>query len=637
MISKKQCADGRDVELTSGVLKERQETGIGRTIASTMKKCVETGRLRSLETPWQEGMPDKPHVYWDSDLAKVMEGMAASLALRPDAALEKEYDRWVDLFVASQQPDGYLNTHFTTVEPEKRFTNLLEAHELYCCGHLIEAAVAGYTLLGKRKLLDAMCRYADYLCTVFGPHGVRQGWPGHEEIELALVKLYRVTHKKRYLELAAYFVNDRGTQPNFFVGEYPKPLSDEALKHFQALKPVREENEAVGHAVRAVYFYCGVADVANLTDDGELLASCRKIFDNLTQKRMYVTGGIGSSFHGEAITSDYDLQNGSLMYAESCAAMGFTFFCRRMLDITCEEKYASFMERALFNGVMSGISLDGEHYFYTNYLEVDENLHCYNAGSPVRKEWFDCSCCPTSFARYLTQLAQFVAAFDDERDHVYLHIPTACKLHHAFADGKTAEFEVSGSYPYDGNIKIDVRSAGEWTLDLRLPGWCDDVAVSVNGKEVYRGAGGNYLPLHRVWRQGDRVEMKLALRIQFLHADSRVTNDLGRIAIQRGPVVYCIESPDAPCPVREIVLDPECADMKEVILDAGSGLPAGTVALQFDAWRETVKNDGDALYFEGETQITPIRCTAIPYALWQNRGPSQMAVWIRTMTERKER
>lgn len=620
-------ATSKDVKLISGILKERQEIALNKTIASNMQKCVETGRLASLETPWHPGMPNRPHIFWDSDLAKVMEGMAASLALRPDPALEKEYDRWVDLFANMQLEDGYLNTSFITLAPDQRFMNLMGGHELYCCGHLIEAAVVGYRLLGKDKFLKVMCRYADFLCTLFGPHGTRRGWPGHEEIELALVELYRVTGEKRYLELAAYFINDRGTSPNFFLEENPD-IKPQKLQYSQAHRPVREQTEADGHAVRAVYLYSGMASLAEATDDQELLDACQRIFQNIAERRMYITGGIGSSFQEENFTIDYDLQNGSLMYAESCAAMGLTFFSRRMLNNTGEEKYAAVMERALFNGVLSGISLSGDKYFYTNYLEVDDNLKCYNCGSPVRKEWFDCSCCPTSYARYLTQLAQFVAAFDDAQHAIWIHLPVAAHIHHTFAPNCTAEMHIDGGYPYDGKISVTIEKDGEYTLHLRLPSWCDNLSVSLNKKTIETGKGGKYLVLNRKWCAGDTLTLQLDMPVKFMRSNSKVTNNLGCVALQRGPVIYCLESTDTPCPVRDIRLQLATAKPTTEILTEQSGLPAGTVAIHIQAWREEQDNPQNALYFEGAPTLTPIECKAIPYALWQNRGPAQMRVWI---------
>ncbi len=614
-------ADPGTVKLCSGVLAERQRIALGATIPAVMKKIVETGRLAAFRLGWKPGMPDKPHIYWDSDTAKVLEGMAAALALRPDAALEREYDRWVELIVSAQQPDGYLNTYFTVVEPEKRFADLYLNHELYCCGHLIEAAVAGYRLLGKRRLLDAVCHYADYLAGVFGP-GQRRGWPGHEEIELALLKLHRVTGEKRYLDLAKYFIDDRGVAPHYFRTVEKHAELDDAYN--QSHLPVREQSSAEGHAVRAVYLYCGMADLAGITGDGGLLAACERIFHSIRDRRMYVTGGIGSSFWHERFTVDYDLANGSLMYAESCAAMGLAMFCSRMLNLTGDAKYAEIVELALFNGILSGISLSGDRYFYTNYLEVDDNLMTYTFGSPVRQEWFNCSCCPTSFARFLTQMQQYLCSVRD--DEVRINIPAAAEVEIPLENGATASFEVVGDYPYNGEILIRIRRDGAYTLSPHLPEWCRAAVVRVNGEERYAGEGGRYIPLARHWEAGETVELTLEMPVRFLRSNLKVTGNAGRVALKRGPLVYCAEEIDAPCPVRELMVDTSAAPQLECAKD----LPAGTVALRVRGRRECAV-DSEALYFEGSPKLEPVEFHAIPYALWQNRGRTNMAVWLRAM------
>ncbi|MBR4075427.1 MAG: glycoside hydrolase family 127 protein, partial [Lentisphaeria bacterium] len=312
-----------DVRPADPVFAKRIATGIARTIPAAMEKTVETGRLDAFRLNWQEGQPNKPHIFWDSDTAKVLEGMAYSLALQPDPELEKTYDEWVDLICSAQQEDGYLNTYYTQFEQDQRWQHLSWAHELYCAGHLMEAAVAGYECLGKRKLLDCLCRYADYIDSVFGlEEGKRRGWPGHEEIELALIRLYRATGNERYLKLSSYFVNDRGTEPNVFEMETGGGNSTALQAHL----PVREQDTPVGHAVRMVYLLAGMADVADEENDPSLLAACDRLFEALRQKKMYITGGIGSSFSGEKFTIPYDLTNGSLMYAESCAAIGLAQF-----------------------------------------------------------------------------------------------------------------------------------------------------------------------------------------------------------------------------------------------------------------------------------------------------------------------
>ena len=322
------------VKLADPVLKKRQDICMDSTIPAAVDKAVETNRLNAFDLAGYHG---ERHIYWDSDVAKILEGIAYALTLRPDDRLQKTLEDWIDKIVSCQQEDGYLNSYFAGENADKRWTNLQTWHELYCAGHLIEAAVAAKDLPGGKKLLDAMCRYADYICDTFGKEeGKRRGWPGHEEIELALIKLYHATGNKRYLEQASYFIDDRGTEPNVFLEENPH---SGMLVNLQADKPVREMTDAYGHAVRAVYLYSGMADVAGETGDTELLAACERIFENIRTRRMYVTGGIGSSFKGETFTRDYDLHNSSLMYAESCAAMGLVHLAVRLFNITGKSSY----------------------------------------------------------------------------------------------------------------------------------------------------------------------------------------------------------------------------------------------------------------------------------------------------------
>ncbi|MBO4630333.1 MAG: glycoside hydrolase family 127 protein, partial [Lentisphaeria bacterium] len=414
----------KNIHLKDGVFAPRQETNWKTTIPGCIRRCEETGRLKAFELKWKEGDPDKPHIYWDSDVAKVLEGMSASLQIHPDPAMEKKLDELIDLVIGAQQPDGYLNTHFTVIDQDKRWTNLHDWHELYCAGHLMESAVAHYQATGRRKFLDAMCRYADYIDSLFGRDpGKKRGYPGHEEIELALVKLYHASGEKRYLELARYFVEERGTEPNYFVTAENFP--EAGLKNRQAHKPVREQTEADGHAVRAMYLFAGLADIAGETSDPALLECAERLFRNTVQRRMYITGGVGSTQFGEAFTHDFDLPN-ALAYAESCAAIGLALFAKRLLDITGKCEYADVLERVLYNNGLSGISLQGDTFFYANPLEVNETFfergHIYSS----RQKWFDCSCCPTNYCRFLPRLGLFCA--DAAPDRLRIDIPAAMEI-----------------------------------------------------------------------------------------------------------------------------------------------------------------------------------------------------------------
>ncbi len=372
-------------------------------------------------------------LFQDSDLAKWLETLSCRLATHPD-------DKWlaiaegvIDLIESSQQEDGYINSYFTVARPEDRWTNLRDRHELYVAGHLIEAAVAYYEATGRRKFLDLMCRFADYIGTVFGrEEGKKRGYPGHEEIELALVKLYRTTGKSRYLDLCKYFINERGSQPCYFTLE-AEERGEESIAgssfrsppyaQYQAHLPVREQNEAVGHSVRAMYLYCGMADLAIETADRGLAEACRRLWRNVTRRRMYVTGGVGSSAFGEAFTFDSDLPN-DRAYTETCAAVGLVFWAHRMLQLDTLGEYGDVMERALYNGVLSGISLDGEKYFYVNPLEVWPEACAkrsdLNHVKTSRRPWFGCACCPPNISRLLASLGGYI--YSTAEDELFVHL-----------------------------------------------------------------------------------------------------------------------------------------------------------------------------------------------------------------------
>ena len=604
----------KSVLLKDSVMAPRQKNCYAATIPQCIKQTIDTGRIQAFALNWKEGMPKKPHIFWDSDVAKVLEGMAYALALNPDPALEKIYDEWVDLICSAQQPDGYLNVYFTVVKPEERFKHLSYAHELYCAGHLIEAAVAGYQALGKTKLLDCLCRYADYLCSVFGyEEGKRRGWPGHEEIELALAKLYRLTKKEEYRKLLQYFINDRGTEPNYYeeVEKDPAPR-----KYAQADVPVREQTAGTGHAVRQIYLCCGMADLAEIDQDESLLAACERLHDHIVSKQMYLTGGIGSNFFQEKFSVDYDLSNGGLMYAESCAAMGFALFAIRMFNITGDTKYLDTVERCIYNGILSGISLDGNQFFYTNYLEVDENLPPA-VDSKERQPWFTCSCCPTSFSRFLPQLGKFLYSVSEKENEITLNIPAANHAELNLNENKI-NIDIDGNYPYDGKILIKIISEGQFSLNCRIPGWCRKWTAKLNGETI------SDLHITRKWNIGDILEMNLDMPPVWIYANPRITTNTGRIAIMRGPVVYALEEIDQTGPVREMILK------TEEPLETGyglAGLPEGTPFIKGKAVRETFA--GNELYPETPPEYTETEFLAIPYALWQNRGATNMAVWIR--------
>ncbi|WP_067929089.1 glycoside hydrolase family 127 protein [Alicyclobacillus shizuokensis] len=575
-------------------------------------------------------------VFQDSDLYKWLEAVGHTLANERDEELERKADEAIDLLARAQQPDGYLNTHYTLTKPDKRWTNLRDDHELYCAGHLIEAAVAYYQATGKRKLLDIACRFADYINRVFG-HGPGKipGYPGHEEIELALIKLYRATGNRTYLDLALYFIEERGRQPHYFQIEAEKRGETTPFRfgfeYSQSHLPVREQTEAIGHAVRAMYFYTAVADAARETGDMSLLDACRRLWNSVVQKKMYVTGGIGSSAdNGEAFTTDYDLPNDTA-YTETCAAIGLVFFAQRMLQAEPRREYADVMERALFNGVLAGMSLDGRRYFYVNPLEVWPSACDYRADMHSvkyeRQGWFGCACCPPNIARLLASLGQYVYTTDAAKETIYAHLYIGSSVSVEVAGGKQVTLVQESQLPWQGRIRLTVHldDPAAFTLALRLPGWCLTPALRVNGEAVDPAdAADGYARLNRTWACGDVIELDLPMQPLRIYPHPELREDAGKVALQYGPIVYCLEEADNGANLRDLTLPREAAIAAKYEPD----LLGGVVVLESTGYKSAAPA-GAALYSYEPPSREETLIRAIPYYAWANRGPGEMTVWIR--------
>ncbi|MHB9130961.1 MAG: glycoside hydrolase family 127 protein [Armatimonadota bacterium] len=611
------------VRITDAFWAPRIQVNRERTLPAEYRQCKDTGRIDAFRLDWQPGMEHEPHVFWDSDVAKWVEAASYSLATHPDPALAALLDEVVSLIVSAQQPDGYLNTHYTTVEPEQRWSNLRDCHELYCAGHLIEAAVAHFQATGQRNMLDAMCRYADYIDSVFGVEpGKQWGYCGHEEIELALVKLYHITGEARYLRLSQYFIDERGRQPYYFDqeaktrGENPVMSYMGRYEYCQAHHPVREQTAVVGHAVRAMYLYSAMADLAGELDDDGLRRAGERLWEDLCLQKMYLTGGIGPSKHNEGFTTAYDLPNDTA-YAETCAAIGLVFWNHRLLQLDCDSRYADVMERALYNGVISGVSLDGEKFFYVNPLASDGTHH--------RQDWFGCSCCPTNIVRLLASLGEY--AYSESNDgvaiHLYLQGEADCRL----PDGTRLTLAQQTNYPWDGQVRVTIGldAPADFTLRLRIPGWCRHYTATINGLPAGGTIEKGYLCLNRHWKPDDTVTMEFPITTERIAAHPRVQQDRTRVALQRGPLVYCLEGVDNEAPVHQIILPDDTLFVTRFNPD----LLGGVVVIEGDALAIDAKSWRGALYQPAELTTTrPIRFRAIPYYAWDNRGPGEMVVWL---------
>lgn len=558
-------------------------------------------------------------VFQDSDAYKWLEAAAYSLALRRDDELERYADELISLIAAAQDSDGYLNTYFTIKDRDKRWTNLLEGHELYCSGHMIEAACAYYEAIGKRVLLDVAVRNAKCIYDRFIVQGIK-GIPGHPEIELALLKLYRLTNNAHFLELAKMFIDERGKDPAFFAKEAEKrdwtvwgsdPWSND---YRQSAKPVREQSEATGHAVRAVYLYTGMADLAAETDDSELLAACRRLWKNIVSRRMYITGGIGSTGMGEAFTVDYDLPPDTA-YCETCASVGLMFFAERMLESEINSEYADIMELAFYNTVLAGMQLDGKRFFYVNPLEVDPGITgkaCIHAHVlPSRPKWYACACCPPNVARLIGSIGKY--AYGEKNDTVYCHLFAAGKAD--FSNGML--LECTTDYPYGMAVKYKVIGIGR--LAVRIPKWSRRNTLRINGSDVSPAPenGYQYIDVNGM----AEVELILDGNPRFVRASGKVPRLTGMTALMRGPLVYCFEGADNGS-VRDLRIDrsvtPEVHEFEPELL-------GGSVRLTASAYRIS---DCGELYTSDPEELTTCEATAVPYYTWGNRGENEMRVWL---------
>lgn len=575
-------------------------------------------------------------VFQDTDLVKWLEAVAYRLETHPDKNLEELADEAIELIEKAQQDDGYLNTYFTIKEPGRRWTNLTECHELYTAGHMIEAAVAYYRATGKRKLLDVMCRFADYIASIFGTEpGKLRGYDGHQEIELALVKLYEATGEEKYLKLSEYFIDERGRKPNYFELETARP---DYKKHFpgdvmiskeynQSHLPVREQDAAEGHSVRAVYMLTGMADLAALTQDGELMEACRRLWKNIVQKRMYITGGIGSTSEGEAFSFDYDLPNDT-MYTETCASIGLIFFANRMLKAEPKSTYADVMERALYNNVLAGMSMDGKSFFYVNPLEVwpeaSEKSPIKKHVKAVRQKWFGCACCPPNVARLLSSLGQYIYTTHENTLYTHLYIGGEAKADIA---GTQTKIRQTTNYPWDGRILLEIspETEQEFGIALRIPDWCDSHSISISGVSITPEMKDGYAKIQRSWKQGDRIELDLVMDIKLMQSNPLVRSNAGKLALQRGPLVYCLEETDNGENLSAISIPVDSKLTAEFDPETASGV----VVITGNAYRIETSGWDENLYRTAQIEENPTTIKAVPYCVWGNRSPGEMLVWIR--------
>lgn len=567
-------------------------------------------------------------VFQDTDVTKWLEAVGYSLAEKKNEKLEKLADDAIDVIVQAQQKDGYLDTYFIIKEPEQRWRNLCEGHELYSAGHMIEAAIAYYEGTGKRKLLDSMIRLADLICRTFGPEeGQNHGYPGHQEIELALVRLYRVTQDKKYLKQAKYFLDIRGVGENYFLVErkqknfkriFPE-LEDYDPAYSQSHEPVRKQKTAEGHAVRAVYMYSAMADVAEEYQDKELMEACENLWENITQKRMYITGGIGSSGFLERFTTDYDLQNDS-NYSETCASIGMALFSLRMANITRDSRYAEVMEQELYNNILAGIAQDGKSFFYVNPLEIKPRQcmpHTSRAHVKARRQkWFGVACCPPNIARTLASLGQYIYGVDGADIYTHLYIGNQTDIP---VNNDVVQIRIDSMFPWNGNIKVKVQGVKEKIkLHFRIPSYSENFQLYCNGEEQELKVNNGYAYVEIC--ENSRIDIQFDMPVAFLHANYKVSADVGKVAIKRGPIVYCLEEIDNGPDLQCIYLS-----SKEAHVRKSRSFPE-CFEIELQGRRLISKSEG--LYSSDGLSYSDVNIQAIPYAYWNNRREGEMLVWI---------
>jgi len=635
-----------DVRLEGPFWKERLDTVLARTIPSQHEKLGEYRILESLELkqpPPPLRFPRNNHgftvqVFWDSDIGKWIEAASYALSHRRDEKIEAMIEAIVDKFEKAQAPDGYLNCWYLGREPDKRWTNLRDNHELYNAGHMLEGAIAYFQATGRRRWLDVMERYIAHIREVFGPGpNQKHGYPGHQEIEIALIKLYRLTGEKKHLDLATYFINERGNQPPHYFdveararGDDPATYFHKTYEYSQAHQPVREQRKVVGHAVRAMYMYTAMADLAAELDDAALKHACEVLWDDVMATKMYITAGLGPSAHNEGFTHDFDLPN-ETAYAETCATVALIFWAQRMLHLDMDGKYADILELGLFNGALSGLSRDGTHYFYANPLESigimeehsEPGSHSGKRYTAERWAWHTCPCCTMNVSRLVASVGGYFVSHSDEAIafNLYGGISTTVAL----KSGKVALREVS-TYPWSGDIKIfvDPETPATFPIKLRIPGWAKSWSVAVNGEPVTGKPEHGYLTVTRQWQKGDSIALDLPMPAERSYANPNVQMDVGRVALRRGPLVYCLEEVDNGGPVQRLKL-PRNAALKSTtradLFDGVVTITAPARAIADGDWRDTLYRSEPP----GESEAT---LTAVPYFLWANREQGSMLVWV---------
>lgn len=611
----------QDVSVTDGFWQRRQQINRKTSLRHGFKKLQDSGNFNNLKLAAGTGSGEyATPLFMDSDIYKWLEAVSYELANAPDDELDGMADEAIEYLVAAQMENGYLNSFYQVVEPDRHWKELSQGHELYCAGHMFEAAVAHHRATGKTSLLNVATKLADHIVDTFGP-GKQEGTPGHPEIELAMIELYRETGKKEYLDMVEFFVHQRGTGTRYgrlYWFHFPD-------EYYQDRVPVKDADIIEGHAVRQLYLTAGITDLYLETGDPALKETLDRLWDDLVNTKMYITAGYGARHEGEAFGDAYELPS-DRCYCETCASIAGIMWNWRMLLLTGEARYADLIERSLYNGFLSGVSLDGQRYFYVNPLQARRAIE--------RPEWYGCACCPPNIMRLVALIGHYAATVTDTGLQVHQYISTDIA---ARIDKDVVKAAITTNYPADGKITITIEETGNqaWELALRIPAWCTRADIQINGQSIDSPAlVEGYARLDRVWRKGDTIQLNLEMLPRLTAANPRVDSIRGSLAIELGPMVYCLEQVDQPdvnlLDVRIDPAQPLSHTWQADLLNGVNIIEAKGTEVDVNAW-------GDALYRSGPIMPLPqqsINLTAIPYYAWANRQPGPMRVWIPQKSER---
>ena len=638
-----------DVKINHGFWKKRKDLNKNTSLHAVLESFLNSGRVRALTGDNTKN--EKPHIFWESDLAKLMEGAFFSMQQEKDVKLEKICDSIIDKIIANQEDDGYLNFFFTKHEPENKFTNLRDRHELYCAGHLLESAIEHHKATGNSKFFDVIEKYVDHIISKFGrEEGKVRGYPGHQEIELALVKAYEHTDNKKFLDLAIYFIDERGTysdsHSHYFIQEKKKLYEKEGdidtsslpstmrdfmhfdsdfmsktfrdLEYWQAHERPVDQKTAEGHSVRALYMYTAMADLAKLNNDSEMLDACKTLWRNIVDKRMYIHSGVGSAHIGERFSFDYDLPN-DMAYAETCATIALIYFANRMAKIELNSEYGDIIENSLYNLLLASTSLDGKGFFYENYLEcVPGYLHSQQRRHGVRDKYHICSCCPPNITRLIASMDMYIYNIYQNSLVVDQYISSEFN----FKD-QGIKINQTSHFPHKGYSKIKIMESNNIMASIffRIPSWDKKISISINGTKVDYETVNGYAKINKNWQKNDNIELSFDFSPRYVRSNPNVRYNVRKACLFRGPVLYCLEENDNGKHLNKFVIDAENS-FEEVNDNISS---ENIISLNTKGYKF---KDTNNLYLDNKPNLTEAALKYIPYYCWSNRGENEMLVWV---------